>query len=57
MKSSLVWKVAGSLLSRVARFTEDLKAYLQAPHVLPLASATAGLQLALEGIGLQPVMK
>ncbi|HVY53259.1 MAG TPA: DegT/DnrJ/EryC1/StrS aminotransferase family protein [Gammaproteobacteria bacterium] len=32
---------------RVAQFTEDLKQYLEAPFVLPLTSATAGLQLAL----------
>jgi len=38
---------------RVARFTEDLKSYLNAPHVLPLASATAGLQLALEAMNIQ----
>ena len=39
---------------RVAQFTDDLKAYFDAPYVLPLASATAGLQLALMGMELQP---
>lgn len=39
---------------RVAQFTDDLKTYFDAPHVLPLASATAGLQLALMGMKLQP---
>lgn len=39
---------------RVARFTDELKAYLQAPQVLPLASATAGLHLALLALGLSP---
>lgn len=32
---------------RVAQFTEALKEYFQAPYVLPLMSATAGLHLAL----------
>lgn len=39
---------------RVAQFTEELKAYLQAPHVLTMASATAGLHLTLVALGLQP---
>ncbi len=39
---------------RVAQFTEDLQAYLSAPHILPLASATAGLHLALLALDLQP---
>src|SRR3990167_8250798 len=40
---------------KVAQFTEALKTYLQAPHALTLASATAGLQLALMGLGIKPV--
>jgi dTDP-4-amino-4,6-dideoxygalactose transaminase len=39
---------------RVAQFTEKLKEYLSAPHVLPLSSATAGLHLTLLAMGLQP---
>lgn len=39
---------------RVKRFEEDLKAYLGAPHVLCLASATAGLHLALTALKLRP---
>lgn len=39
---------------RVAQFTEDLKTYLSAPYVLPLASATAGLHLALLALELKP---
>ncbi|MBV8802040.1 MAG: DegT/DnrJ/EryC1/StrS aminotransferase family protein, partial [Gammaproteobacteria bacterium] len=39
---------------RVAQFTEKLKEYVGAPYVLPLASATAGLHLALLALGLQP---
>src|SRR4029078_5003484 len=39
---------------RVAQFTEKLKEYLNAPFVLPLASATAGLHLALLSMDLQP---
>jgi dTDP-4-amino-4,6-dideoxygalactose transaminase len=39
---------------RVAQFTANLKQYLSAPHVLPLASATAGLHLALLAMDLQP---
>lgn len=39
---------------RVAQFTEDLKAYCGAPHALPLASATAGLHLALIAMNIQP---
>lgn len=39
---------------RVAQFTEDLKVYFQAPYVLPIASATAGLHLALLAMNLEP---
>lgn len=39
---------------RVARFTEELKTYLNAPFVLPLTSATAGLHLALLAIDIKP---
>jgi dTDP-4-amino-4,6-dideoxygalactose transaminase len=39
---------------RVAQFTEALKEYLGAPYVLPLTSATAGLQLALLALDLKP---
>lgn len=39
---------------RVKRFEEDLKTYLQAPEVLALTSATAGLHLALLAMQLQP---
>jgi len=39
---------------RLAQFTEDLKTYFQAPHVLPLSSATAGLHLALLAMQLEP---
>lgn len=39
---------------RVAQFTEKLKEYTGAPHVLPLASATAGLHLALLAMNIQP---
>src|SRR5579871_3893644 len=39
---------------RVAQFTENLQAYLSAPHVLPLSSATAGLHLALLALDLKP---
>src|SRR5579872_2417137 len=39
---------------RVAQFTEKLQEYLGAPHVLPLASATAGLHLTLLAMNLQP---
>lgn len=39
---------------RVNQFTEDLKNYFTAPHVLPLSSATAGLQLALMAMNLKP---
>jgi len=39
---------------RVAQFTEDLKNYFNAPFVLPLASATAGLHLALLAMRLEP---
>jgi dTDP-4-amino-4,6-dideoxygalactose transaminase len=39
---------------RVAQFTEDLKAYFNAPYVLPITSATAGLHLALLAMDLKP---
>ena len=39
---------------RVKQFEEDLKAYLGAPHVLALASATAGLHLVLTALELKP---
>ena len=39
---------------RVKRFEELLQNYLKAPHVLALASATAGLHLALAALDLQP---
>ncbi len=39
---------------RVMQFTEKLQQYLNAPHVLPLASATAGLHIALLAMDLQP---
>ena len=39
---------------RVNQFTEDLQAYFQAPHVLPLASATAGLHVSLLAMDLEP---
>jgi dTDP-4-amino-4,6-dideoxygalactose transaminase len=39
---------------RVKKFEEMLQNYLQAPHVLSLSSATAGLHLALLALNLQP---
>lgn len=39
---------------RVAQFTEDLKDYFNAPYVLPLMSATAGLHLGLLAMNLAP---
>lgn len=39
---------------RVAQFTEALKEYFNAPYVLPLTSATAGLHLALLAMDLKP---
>ncbi|HEX4044332.1 MAG TPA: DegT/DnrJ/EryC1/StrS aminotransferase family protein [Gammaproteobacteria bacterium] len=39
---------------RVAQFTDALKDYFNAPYVLPLSSATAGLHLALLAMDLQP---
>jgi dTDP-4-amino-4,6-dideoxygalactose transaminase len=39
---------------RVAQFTDALKEYLDAPFVLPLASATAGLHLTLLAMGIKP---
>lgn len=39
---------------RVQKFEEQLKDYLGAPEVLALSHATAGLQLAFQGLNLQP---
>lgn len=39
---------------RVRQFTEDLKDYFQAPYVVPLTSATAGLHLALLAMNIRP---
>jgi dTDP-4-amino-4,6-dideoxygalactose transaminase len=39
---------------RVAQFEADLSTFVDAPHVLSLTSATAGLYLSLQAIGLQP---
>lgn len=39
---------------RVAQFTDLLKEYYDAPFVLPLASATAGLHLTLIALDIQP---
>ena len=39
---------------RVKQFEDDLKAYLGAPHVLALTSATAGLHLVLVALDLKP---
>lgn len=39
---------------RTAKFSGKLKEYLSAPHVLPLASATAGLHLTLLALDLNP---
>ena len=39
---------------RVAQFTEALKNYFNAPYVLPLSSATAGLHLTLLAMNLKP---
>jgi dTDP-4-amino-4,6-dideoxygalactose transaminase len=39
---------------RVKQFEEDLANYFQAPHVLALSSATAGLHLALLTLNLKP---
>lgn len=39
---------------RVKQFEDDLKAYLNAPQVLTLASATAGLHLVLTALKLKP---
>ena len=39
---------------RVLQFTENLQEYLQAPFVLPLLSATAGLHLSLLALELKP---
>src|SRR5512137_67001 len=39
---------------RVKQFEDDLKAYLGAPQVLTLSSATAGLHLALTALALKP---
>lgn len=39
---------------RVAQFTELLKDYFNAPFVLPIASATAGLHMALLAMNIEP---
>lgn len=39
---------------RVTQFTELLQTYFQAPHALPLMSATTGLHLSLISMDLQP---
>lgn len=39
---------------RVAEFTDALKKYFDAPHALPLMSATAGLHLTLLAMNLEP---
>jgi len=39
---------------KVAQFTDALKEYFDAPHVLPLMSATAGLHFALLAMNLEP---
>lgn len=39
---------------RVNQFTEMLKEYLNAEYVLPLSSATAGLHVTLQALGLKP---
>ncbi len=39
---------------RVAQFTEALQHYFNAPHVLPVMSATAGLHLSLLAMNLEP---
>jgi len=39
---------------RVKQFEDDLKAYVSAPHVLALSSATAGLHLVLAAMKLAP---
>jgi dTDP-4-amino-4,6-dideoxygalactose transaminase len=39
---------------RVKQFEDDLKTYLNAPHVLALTSATAGLHLSLVALQLKP---
>lgn len=39
---------------RVKQFEENLKAYLQAPHVLTLNSCTSALHLTLKSFGLKP---
>ena len=39
---------------RVAKFTENLKTYLDAPFVLPITSATAGLHLTLLAMDIRP---
>ncbi len=39
---------------RVKQFEEDLKAYVGAPYILALTSATAGLHLALVALDLKP---
>lgn len=39
---------------RVEQFTQKLKSYFNAPYVIPLSSATAGLHLTLLALNLQP---
>lgn len=39
---------------RVNQFTEDLKSYFNAPFVLPVASGTAGLHLAMLAMNFEP---
>lgn len=39
---------------KVAQFTDDLKNYFNAPHALPLMSATTGLHLSLLAMHLEP---
>jgi dTDP-4-amino-4,6-dideoxygalactose transaminase len=39
---------------RVKKFEDDLRAYVSAPHVLALSSATAGLHLVLAALKLKP---
>ncbi|MDD2337630.1 MAG: DegT/DnrJ/EryC1/StrS family aminotransferase, partial [Geobacteraceae bacterium] len=39
---------------KVKKFEDDFKAYVDAPFAVPLSSATAGLHLALLGMGIGP---
>lgn len=45
------WLTTGS---KAARFEKDFAAYLKIPYALAVNSATAGLHLALEAIGIGP---